>query len=268
VIASSIRWQGAGRWIEPFLGSGSVAFNLKPARAILSDTNRHIIEFYLRLQAEKITPSSVRQHLEREGALLRQEGEHYYRVRQRFNDSHDPLDFLFLNRACFNGVMRFNRSGNYNVPFCRKPNRFRPAYITKVVNQVAWVTQVIRTRDWTFRVADWQTVMAEATAADFVYLDPPYVGRHTDYYDSWSEHDADTLASYLQRTTTGFAYSMWQENQYRRNRHLDRFAGYPLVNFDHYYHVGPTETLRNKMVEAIIISPGHASLPVLACQCH
>lgn len=257
LIASSIQWDGSGRWIEPFLGSGSVAFNLRPERAVLCDTNVHIIGFYQALQAGQITPAGVRQHLEQEGAQLLADGQHYYRVRERFNRTGEPLDFLFLNRACFNGVMRFNRNGKFNVPFCHKPDRFRPGYISKVVHQVDWVQRVIGD-DWTFRVADWQTAMADLTEADFVYLDPPYVGRHADYYDSWTEQQADALATSLHDLDAGFAYSMWQENQYRRNDHLDRwFADYPSVTFDHYYHVGPTEKLRNKMVEAVVISPDH-----------
>ena len=32
-------------------------------------------------------------------------------------------------RSHFNGMIHFNRSGGFNVPFCRKPNRFAQAYI-------------------------------------------------------------------------------------------------------------------------------------------
>ena len=58
-----------------------------------------------------------------EGARLLERGEsHYYEIRVRFNNTREPLDFLFLNRAGF------------NVPFCRKPQCFAQAYITKIVN--------------------------------------------------------------------------------------------------------------------------------------
>ena len=46
LIARSISWSGDGRWIEPFLGSGVVALNIMPPRAILADTNEHVINVY------------------------------------------------------------------------------------------------------------------------------------------------------------------------------------------------------------------------------
>ena len=105
-----------GMWIEPFMGSGVVAFNIIPKHAVLADVNPHLIQFYKSISNGNIIPASTRRHLEGEGAeLLRSNGEHYYIVRDRFNRIHDPLDFLFLNRACFNGLIRFNRKGEFNV---------------------------------------------------------------------------------------------------------------------------------------------------------
>ena len=45
-ILSSICWPGEGRWIEPFVGSGAVVLNVAPPRALLTDTNVHVIRFY------------------------------------------------------------------------------------------------------------------------------------------------------------------------------------------------------------------------------
>ncbi len=137
LIAQSIRWEDKGRSIEPFLGSGAVALNIAPSDAILADTNKHVINLYRGIRDGEIDGRKVRMHLEREGKLLTEKGElSYYAVRDRFNETGGPLDFLFLNRSCFNGMMRFNLQGNFNVPFCRKPKRFRPALVTKIVNQV------------------------------------------------------------------------------------------------------------------------------------
>lgn len=260
-ILASFSWSGRkGRWIEPFVGSGAVAFNTGARRVLAADSNHHIIRFYQGVQSGLITDSSVRKFLTSEGAILEKKGEdHYYAIRDRFNLHGDPLDFLFLSRACFNGMIRFNRRGGYNVPFCRKPERFRPAYISKIANQVAWIERIIGGADWQFIVQDWRTTLMNVEPDDFVYVDPPYIGRHTDYFNSWDEKEADALAKMLRSLPCGFAYSMWYKNQYRENEHLSRwFSDYPVTLTNHFYHVGPTESLRNPMEEALVLSPQSA----------
>ncbi|MEW5718838.1 MAG: Dam family site-specific DNA-(adenine-N6)-methyltransferase, partial [Chloroflexota bacterium] len=260
-ILTNIRWNGEGCWIEPFLGSGVMLFNAQPERAIVNDVNPHIINLYRRIYDGSLTPQMVKEHLTREGKqLLRNDEDHYYLVRERFNQSGDSLDFLFLNRSCFNGVMRFNRKGEFNVPFCRKPDRFRQAYITKIVNQVARISKTMRDKDWEFRIGDWRDCLQHASADDFVYLDPPYIGRHTDYYDQWSEQDAGDLARAAQALPCGFALSMWKENKYRANPHLAQYWRETMMRtFTHFYHVGSTEDLRNSMEEALLIKMGYAA---------
>lgn len=263
LIARSIQWSGDGRWIEPFLGSGAVAFNIAPERATLADTNKHMIDVYQGIQDGSVNGRTVREYLEREGTHLLDRGEdHYYAVRDRFNEHGSPFDFIFLSRACFNGMMRFNRKGGFNVPFCRKPERFRPALITKITNQVEWAKQAMKGKDWTFVAQDWRVTLQGATKGDMIYCDPPYVGRHTDYYNGFTDEEADDLARALIATPAGFAMSMWLENKYRRNDYVDRwFDAYPQRTMSHFYHVGPQESLRNEMTEVVILSEDHASEP-------
>ena len=124
-------------WIEPFMGSGVVGFNIAPPSAIFADSNPHIIEFYNNIKKGTITARIVKEFLQQEGSILSEkDDEYYYEVRKRFNSKHDPLDFLFLNRSCFNGMIRFNKRFEYNVPYGHKPQRFSKGYITKIVNQI------------------------------------------------------------------------------------------------------------------------------------
>lgn len=143
-------------------------------RALLADKNEYIIAFYQGIQNGTITTSVVREFLEYHGSLLQQYGEAYYReMRDAFNENGDPLYFLFLNRSDFNGMIRFNRHGKFNVPFCQKPNRFSKSYITKICNQVTRISQIMRGKDWQFVCAPWQESFLFATEADYIYLDPP-----------------------------------------------------------------------------------------------
>ena len=207
-----------GHWIEPFLGSGVVLLNINPARALIADTNVHIINFYKAIQDGALTADLVRKYLEYEGIKLKTHGAaHYYKIRSRFNELANPLDFLFLNRASFNGLMRFNQKGQFNVPFCKKPERFRAAYITKICNQIQWASDIIKYRDWEFICSDWRSILDRATDLDFIYADPPYSGRNADYYNKWYAIDNLELAAKLKSTPAKFIYSTWIENKYRRN---------------------------------------------------
>lgn len=246
----------AGRWIEPFCGSCVVALNIRPLRAILADTNQHIINFYQSIQRGNITPSMVKDYLYQEGATLQTRGsDHYYEVRERFNANPNSLDFLFLNRACFNGVMRFNRQGQFNVPFGNKPDRFRQAYITKIVNQVKNFKNTVDNLDWQFRTADFRNTLTNTTQDDFLYVDPPYTGRHTDYYNSWTTADDNELIRILQQSISQFLLSTWHHNRYRQNETIERHwqsNRFSISTLAHYYHVGATEELRSAMIEALI----------------
>lgn len=257
-ILSNIQWDGKGRWIEPFLGSGVVLFSVQPEKAVVSDINPHIITLYRKIYDGSITSSLVSDYLEREGKKLSKEEDYYYRVRERFNQTAEPLDFLFLNRSCFNGLMRFNKKGEFNVPFCRKTDRFRPAYVTKIANQVNNLQKIMRGKEWEFRIGDWRECLGIASDGDFVYLDPPYIGRHTDYYEQWSETDAIDLATVAKNLPCGFALSMWKENKYRQNQHITQHWDFTVERtFTHFYYIGSTEDLRNSMDEALLIKPGY-----------
>ena len=132
---------GNANWIEPFFGTGVVGINSPlGGRRVVGDSNPHVINFYNSIKSGIVTPQSMREYLLREGEQLERADdagyEHYRLVKDRFNKEHSPFDFIFLSRAGFNGMMRFNRKGEWNIPFCKKPNRFAPAYITKICNQV------------------------------------------------------------------------------------------------------------------------------------
>lgn len=195
LIREIVRLDPLTTWIEPFMGSGVVGFNVTPKRAVFADTNPHVIAFYRAIQAGDITASRVRAFLEAEGGKLREKDDlHYYEVRDRFNRHHDPLDFLFLNRSCFNGMIRFNRTGDFNVPYGHKPERFAKAYVTKVVNQVAHVEDLLRSNDWRFVEQSFEETLASAPENAFVYCDPPYIGRHVDHYDRLGRRERAEIA--------------------------------------------------------------------------
>lgn len=243
-------------WIEPFMGSGVVGFNIAPEQAIFADCNPCIIDFYNALKSKKITSGIAREFLEQEGALLAEkDDEYYYEVRERFNKHREPLDFLFLNRSCFNGMIRFNKTNGFNVPYGHKPQRFAKAYITKIVNQVKYIEQQLSCKDWTFVCQPFSKTISEATKTSFIYCDPPYIGRHVDYYDSWDESDEIELKNCLVTSDHKFMLSTWDYNQYRTNKYLETLWGFcHKINIEHFYHIGAKENNRNPMIEALLMN--------------
>ena len=245
-------------WIEPFFGTGVVGLNsIVRGDHIVGDTNPHIINFYQKLQSGDITAGKMRSYLEREGEYLRLGGNNgydYYRtVRDRFNSNGDPFDFIFLSRAGFNGMMRFNKKGDWNIPFCKKPERFASAYITKICNQVAGVRQIIASGSWSFNNMSFVDLIRQATNGDLIYCDPPYYGRYVDYYNGWTEEDEETLFILLSETPAKFILSTWHHNEFRENVMMERFwNNFNVMTKDHFYHNGGSVENRHSIVEALV----------------
>ena len=145
-----------------------MTLGLMPANALLNDTNPHLINFYRWLQRGLRT--SLR--MENDETL-------FYEHRERFNalltsggaDSAEAAAlFYYLNRTGFNGLCRFNRQGEFNVPF----GRYTRITYTKDFSEYQAVFE-----SWTFRNGDIEAVPLRRH--DFVYADPPYDVEFTHY---------------------------------------------------------------------------------------
>ena len=247
-------------WIEPFFGTGVVGLNMPVGgNRIVGDTNPHIINFYNALMRGDITPLNMRSYLEFEGALLANSEEegygHYRKIRDRFNQEQSSFDFLFLSRAGFNGMMRFNKLGHWNIPFCKKPNRFSPAYVTKICNQISVAQSIVDAGNWEFCHQDFVKTIQRAKVGDIIYCDPPYFGRYVDYYNGWTEDDEERLFYALQQTEAHFILSTWHHNEFRKNEMIERFWGqFNVKTQEHFYHSGARIENRRSIVQALIFN--------------
>jgi DNA adenine methylase len=158
-----------GRYYEPFAGGAAMFFATAPADAVLGDDNRDLIATYRAIATDV---DAVIRRLE----LHRQHHDeaHYYETRKRWNDagvSWSPVDraatFIYLNKTCYNGLWRVNRSGAFNVPMGRYTDP--PICVPDVLR-----TAAIALARADLRNADFRTAVADASKGDFVYFDPPY----------------------------------------------------------------------------------------------
>ena len=164
-----------GTYFEPFLGSGAVLAHLGPERAVASDACAPLIALWKRLQDDPdalIEGYRVRWH-----RWDRDRRDAYFAIRDRFNESPNPDDFLFLLRAGYGGVVRFRkRDGHLNTP----PGPHRPIVPEKLAARVrSWSTRIAGT---TFLHGDFEEAFAQAKAGDLIYCDPPYVHSYAELY--------------------------------------------------------------------------------------
>ncbi|MFL9900027.1 Dam family site-specific DNA-(adenine-N6)-methyltransferase [Paraburkholderia fungorum] len=160
------------RLIEPFVGGGAVFLNTDGFEEyLLGDSNRHLMELY-RTVAERpqefidlalsFFDDEYRNH------------ERYLDVRRAFNSECDVLtrstQFLYLNRFGFNGLCRYNRSGQFNVPYGHLERV--PGFPTEQI--LAFADKAQRA---TFFHGDFADIMRLAEPGDVVYCDPPYLDR-------------------------------------------------------------------------------------------
>lgn len=236
------------------MGTGVVGFNLAKRQAVMCDANPHLVGFYSLINSREFNPEDIRSFLSYEGAKLNNSGaEYYYYIRERFILHKHPLDFLFINRSCFNGMIRFNKKGQINIPFCHKNDRFSKAYITKICNQIYNIKNVLSKIKVIFKFQDFKETIASASQEDIIYCDPPYIDRHTDYYNTWNKNNELELFQLLSATKAKFILSTWHHNNFRKNSYIDKYwHKFNIITREHLYHVGAREANRHSMVEALV----------------
>ena len=176
VIAAFFPSARRGRYFEPFLGGGAMLYYGARhfASASASDIYAPLIDLW---QSVKENPDSVISKYKTEWELLQADfPNHFFSVRTRFNASPTGQDLLFLSRTCVNGIIRFNRSGEFNNSIHLSRRGMTPQLFEKTIRR--WQPVISRTD---FLVRDFSAVADEAKQGDFVYLDPPYVNSHNRY---------------------------------------------------------------------------------------
>ncbi|MDX2189226.1 MAG: DNA adenine methylase [Bacteroidota bacterium] len=184
-------------FIEPFVGSGAVLFwmlnnfpNLK--KAVINDINEDLINTYRTIASKPKELISILKQLQSEFHSLElkpeEKKEYYYQKRKLFNLRDQELSkqaamFIFLNRTCFNGLYRVNRSNEYNVPMgsykkptiCDEKNIYA---VSEVLNKVEILC------------GDYEETLSHASDNTLFYFDPPYKPlSETSSFNSYAKDD-------------------------------------------------------------------------------
>ena len=241
-------------WVEPFLGSGVVAFNCpgRIKKVIVNDINPHIIKFYKGVADGIITPDKIREVFNTHNQNLLKDGYDYYnQIKDRFNQSFDTMDFLFLTRTGFNGVMRFNNSGKWNVPFCKLNNRLSKNVIDDLASSVDELSRLFKSKEFIFYNKSFEEVIEYAPENSIFYCDPPYYGLQVQYFKGWRKEDEIRLNEMLKDKM--FIYSTWLEDGIRENPMINEYwGGYEIEGKKHKYNVAEKAEKRNQVTEGLI----------------
>lgn len=156
------------RLVEPFVGGGSVFLNSeKHEYFLLADVNADLINLYQMLEVDHIRVCSLARMLfERANSEVA-----YKELRDEFNNQRmgapeRAAAFLFLNRHCFNGLIRYNREGFFNVGWGKYEAPYFPEIEIKAFKQ--------KSHKCVFMNAGYRRTLALAGEGDVVYCDPPY----------------------------------------------------------------------------------------------
>lgn len=183
-----LKWAGGKRWqaeflgwlwrqhgsptlVEPFAGGMAITLALLPDNAVVNDINPYLINFY-RWVADGLDPTELEMRNDR--ALFDSHRERFNALIQD-DEGAGSADaarlFYYLNRTTYNGLCRFNKSGEFNAPFGKyKTVNYRTDF--------AEHAQVFSER-CDFSAIDFERLVLDPT--DFVYADPVYDGTFDDY---------------------------------------------------------------------------------------
>ena len=155
-----------GRYIEPFFGGGALFFSLKPENAIIADSNPELINMYLQVANNVDDVIECLQKYENTSEM-------FYEVRsldwQTLPKAEAAARTIYLNKTCFNGLYRVNRSGQFNTPFGKYKN---PKICD--IDALRLASEALRKAD--ILCGDYILVLEHyAQPGDFVFLDPPYL---------------------------------------------------------------------------------------------
>ncbi len=186
------------RYVEPFVGGGAVLFDVLQSfpveEAVIIDINSDLINTYTAVRDHVDCLIGLLEDIEQEYLAqdMKARKKTYYNVRKEFNsrrisvsqvDIEKASQFIFLNKTCFNGLYRVNKSGGFNVPFGDYKN---PTICdAKNLTEASMLLKKVEILHGDFRKAS-----NYADSEIFVYFDPPYRPLNaTSSFTSYSKQD-------------------------------------------------------------------------------
>ena len=195
-------------YYEPFCGGCSVLFELLTTKSIkvnkyvCSDLNNDLISLW---QTIKSNPNELFDYYNKIHTELvslndiDKRKQFYLNIRDNFNSNHNPYDFFFLNRTSYNGLIRYNSNGDYNVAYHSLRNGIEPE---RLHINLLYFSELLNDFDVQFICQSYENVVTEPD--DFLYLDPPYANSSAMYFDDFN---SDIFFDWLKKQNCAYLLS-------------------------------------------------------------
>ena len=160
--------------IEPFSGSAAItiaaAQSGKASHFHINDINEPLISLFHEIinDPQKMADSYEKLWNDQLG----QEREYYDKIRNLFNNTHDPKYFLYLLARCVKASVRYNSKGKFN----QSPDNRRKGRRPKEMRNDIFTTSHLLKNRITITSRDYREILNLASTEDLIYMDPPYQG--------------------------------------------------------------------------------------------
>jgi DNA adenine methylase len=179
-------------YLEPFVGGGAVYFHINPLKSVISDVHKELIDLYKSIAKGK--SDEIYKFMEEN----KNDETTYYNVRDKMvikNEFDSAKRFYYQRKTCFRGMMRYNGSGKFNVPFGR--------YKTINYDDLKNKNYEILLKRTTILNDSFEKIFQNYNDENnFMFLDPPYYNcEFTDYgYCKFGKDEHILLAKLFKET--------------------------------------------------------------------
>ena len=185
-------------FVDLFGGGFNVGINVNATNIIYNDFQKQVVEILRYLQHNKIEDilNKIDGYIEKYN-LTNDNKEGYLALRSDYNTNiKDPIKFYTLLCYAFNHQIRFNKNGEYNMPFGKDKSSFNPTLRKRFIDFHA----AIQNKNISFLNISFKNFcFDELSKNDLVYCDPPYFNSVAIYNEngSWTEEDEKDLLNML-----------------------------------------------------------------------
>jgi DNA adenine methylase len=179
------------KYIEPFVGGGSVYFHLHPTKAVISDIHSELIYLYKSIAEGK--SQEIYEFMEKSP----NDESTYYEIRDKMeikNELDRAKRFYYQRKTCFRGMLRYNKSGKFNIPFGRYKTIKYNELLNKDYENLLSRTEILN--------ESFECIFKKYNDENnFMFLDPPYDSEFTDYgYCQFGKEQQIELANLFKNT--------------------------------------------------------------------